>query len=140
MSQGLPPDADKLAYSLLEAAQATGLPVSTVEALITSGQLPARPVPGGEGHYRYVLLRPDLERWLVAESTSPRMSRSVKSQRLIMPWRPEWSMPKPLEHWATIFDVDRKTLAAWLRSGDVLARRRGRLWSIDIHELPAAER
>lgn len=53
-------EADKLAYSVHEAAQATGLSRARIYQLVAAGQLPAR----GVGTRRMVIRRSDLQAFI----------------------------------------------------------------------------
>lgn len=55
---------DKLALSLPEAAQALGLNIKTVRALIQSGRLPAISIGQGQDRRRYVISTEALQAFL----------------------------------------------------------------------------
>lgn len=55
----------KLAYSVREAAEATGVGVDTVKRAIRSGDLPTKsPRVDGRRVNKYVILAADLEAWI----------------------------------------------------------------------------
>lgn len=47
-----------------------------------------------------------------------------------------FSEPHTLDYWADGFEVSEKTCSRWFRSGDVVARKVGRFWSVAERDIP----
>lgn len=47
-----------------------------------------------------------------------------------------FSEPRTLAMWADAFDVSRNTIASWFKSGQVDARKSGKLWRVSYRDIP----
>jgi hypothetical protein len=51
----------------------------------------------------------------------------------------EWSEPRLVAEWAMVFDVDRHTISAWFKSGNIRAKQVSRkYWQVDKREIPSS--